>query len=179
MKIDRSSLLKIVAIGMVALLVLDHLVFSPLLQRWKESSERIDQLRSTVARGRQLLEREDGIRRNWAQMLEKDLPADHSLGENNVMKAIARWVRESRVTCSALTPQWQTPEKEFQLLEMRVSLTGDQGALFRFLYELEIDPLPVRLKTCEFSTRDDKGRQLMLNVTFTALALGPTERSKP
>jgi hypothetical protein len=181
MKTNRQTLLQITAFVVIGLLGLDKLIVSPLLTRWKEGEERIDKLNTQINRGHDLLDRQQSIQDRWKEILHKNLSDDVSVAENDVFKAVARWTRDSRTAYSSLTPQWQNHdqnhEQPYKTLEMRASLAGDQHSLCRFLYELEVDPLPIRLEDCELSARDDKGRQLDLNVRFTALRLPNTERS--
>jgi hypothetical protein len=163
--------LKIGAAAAIGLLVMERLVVSPISRHWKEQGERILVLRERVQRGQLLIDREDTIRERWAAMRAGVLPDDPSEAENEVFKAVARWARDSRVTLTGLTPQWREHEAGYQTLECRASATGTQATIGRFLYELEIDPMAIRLESCEIGTRDAKGLQLILNARFSALQL--------
>jgi hypothetical protein len=172
---QRITWLKIVTASVVGLFVLDRFVVGPAADHWRQQGERIATLREQVDRGQLLLDRETAIRERWEQMLENDLPANSSAAEEELFQAIARWVRDSRVALTSLTPLWRSHEPGYDTLECRATATGSQAALGRFLYELETDPLAVRLESCEITTRDDKGQQLTLNARFTALQLGNPE----
>jgi hypothetical protein len=176
---QRLAWLKIAAVAAVSLLLLERFVLNPSIQQWKAQSQRITLLRDQVERGQLLLDRERAIRDRWDSMLRNDLPADPSAAENELIKAIARWVGESRVALTSLTPLWRPHEQGYQTLECRATATGSQPALSRFLYELEIDPLAVRLETAELAARDDKGQQLTLNTRFTALQLANQKPALP
>ena len=78
---------------------------------------------------------------------------------------------DCRITFTALNPQWHSHEEGYATLECRASATGDQAGIARFLYELETDPLAVRLENCEIATSDKEGRRLVLAARFTALRL--------
>jgi hypothetical protein len=176
---QRMTWLKIAAAAVVGLLLLDRFVVTPAARHWQDQSERIAVLREQVDRGHLLLDRETAIRERWDAMLRDDLPENVSEAENELFKAIARWVRDSRVSLTSLTPLWRSHEQGFQTLECRATATGTQAALSRFLYELETEPLAVRLETSEITARDDKGQQLTLNVRFTALQLGNPDSALP
>jgi hypothetical protein len=169
---QRITWLKIAAAVLIGLFAAERLVLSPLLlQPWKEQGERIALLREQIERGQLLLDRDVAIRERWTEMQRSDLPPNTSEAENELLKAIARWTANSRVSLTSLTPLWRNHEEGFQTLECRATATGSQAALGRFLYELETDPLAVRLETCEITARDDKGQQLTMNARFTALQL--------
>jgi hypothetical protein len=168
---ERITWLKIGAAAAIGLLVMERLIVSPVARHWKEQGERILVVRERVQRGQLLLEREDSIRGRWAVMRRGDLPDDPSAAENEVLKAVARWARDSRVTLTGLTPQWREYEGGYRTLECRASATGSQSAIGRFLYELETDPMAIRLESCEIGTRDARGQQLTLNARFSGLQL--------
>ncbi len=168
---NRSTVLKIVAGSVVGLFLLDRVVLSPAIDHWRAQSERIALLREKVERGQQTLDREKAIRGRWADMQRANLPKDVSTAENDVFKAVGRWARDSQISFTSLTPQWQTHEEGYQTLECRMSASGDQKTLGRFVHELETDPMPVSLEECEISTRDTRGGQLTMSARFSFLRL--------
>ncbi len=50
---------------------------------------------------------------------------------------------------------------------------GNLGALTRFLYNVEADPLALRLDVVELTARDDRGEQLTLGLQVSGLILNP------
>jgi hypothetical protein len=164
---SRETLLKLAAAGVAGIFILDRMVIGPSIAAWKNQSERLETLREKVERGRQLQEREDSIRDRWATMLRTDLPDDSSAAENEIFKAIGRWARESRVQFTSLTPLWRSHEDGHDTFECRAVATGDQTSLARLIYEIETDPLPARVETCELTARDPQGRQVGLAVRFS------------
>lgn len=168
---QRQALLKIGAISLVGLLLLDRVIFSPAMGRWSAQSERIDALRQKVQRGQQLLDRQDAIRTRWAEMVRANLPTEISAAENTAFQAIGRWARNSGISFASLTPQWQNHDEGYQTLECRALATGNQAALSRFIYELETDPMPVNLEECEITSRDAHGAQLTMTARFSFLRL--------
>ena len=173
----RETILKIAVAAVVGLFLLDRMVLSPTITRWKAQSERIADLREKVKRGRGLLEREQSIRTRWADMLRTDLPDDVSAAESDVFKAVGRWALESRINFTSLTPQWRTHDEGFETFECRASALGDQSSLARLLYEIEADPLPAHLQECELSARDAQGKQLMLSIRFSFVRLAEAGRN--
>src|SRR5450432_805341 len=163
---QRQTLLKIVAGAIVGLFLLDYMVISPATARWHDQRERIAALREKVQRGQQLLDRENSIRTKWAEMQRANLPKDAATAENAAYKAVARWVGASRISITNLTPQWQNHEEGYDTLECRIAANGDQVSLGRFIYELEIDPMPVNFAECEITTRDPHGTQLTMTGRF-------------
>jgi hypothetical protein len=170
---NRQQLLTLVAVGIVAVLAADRLVLSPLARGWKARSERIATLKESVSRGQALLDRAATMERRWEGMQEHDLSAEISAAENEVLKSVASWARDSRITFTSMIPQWKNNEEGYWTMECRASAIGDLRAVTRFLFALETDPLAVRLEECEVGSRDEKGQQMTLTVRFSALRLPP------
>jgi hypothetical protein len=174
---NREVILKLVTGAVVGLFLLDRFVITPAITHWNERSERIAALRKNVQRGRQLIERERSIRDKWNEMLRTDLPDDGSVAENEVFKAMGRWAQESHINFSSLTPVWKSHQEGYDTFECRATAAGDQASLGRLIYELETDPLPARLESCELATRDAKGQQLNLTVAFSFIRLSEMARN--
>lgn len=174
---EREALLKIAAFACVGLLLLNWIVITPAINAWKSQSDRIEDLQKKVDRGTQLEERKNNIRARWSEMQRNDLPDDVSVAENDAFKAVGRWARDSKVTFTNLTPQWRNHEEGYDTLECRAAANGDQISLARFLYEMEVDPMPVALQECEITARDAQGQQLLMSVRFSFIRLAKVTAS--
>lgn len=171
---NREMMLKIGAGVCGGLLVLNYVVIGPATDAWNAQSDRIAAIRKKVTHGQQLVDREHATRGRWAAMQRTDLPADNSAAEEAVFKAIGRWTTASKVIFTNLAPLWHTHEEGYDTLEFRATATGDQASLGRLMYELESDPLPVRLEEAEVSARDPKGQGLSAALRFTFVRLNET-----
>jgi hypothetical protein len=171
MRIERrEDFLKIAVAVVVGLFLLDRMILSPALVRWKDQGERIAKLREDVTEGQRLLKNEHAIRAKWDDMQRNDLDPEISLAEDQAYKGISRWATASRVSVSSLTPAWRTLE-DHDLYEFRASMTGTQSSLGQFIYDLGVDKLPVRLEECELTTRDNKGQMLGGSMRFSFIRL--------
>ncbi|MGD0016563.1 MAG: type 4a pilus biogenesis protein PilO [Verrucomicrobiia bacterium] len=173
---DRQKLLVILAIAGVALLAGDKLLITPLTGLWKEHARRISELRDNLDKGTALLAREQAIEDRWTSMQKSALPTDVSAAESKVLTAVERWTRASGITFTSIKPQWKQNGDDYKTLECRVDATGDMESLARFVYELERDPLALRVEDLELSARDDGGQKLSLGVRFTGLVLTGGQR---
>lgn len=174
MKIEsRQQMLAVVAIAAVALLASDKLVFTPLAHAWKTRAARIAELRQSLNQGALLLEREQAIRARWEGMKTNTLPPNVSAAENEVLKAFERWSREARISVTSIKPQWKRNGDEYLTLECRADAFGSLSALTRFLYEVEKDPLALKVEAVEIAARDNDGQQLSLGLHVSGLLLLP------
>ncbi len=169
---QRERMLTVLAAIVVGAFLGDRLIVTPLRGLWKSRSERILELHKSLDQGRMLLDREKDINARWQEMHKQALPTDPSVAENMVLQAMNRWVQASRLTVTSLKPRWIEAERaEYKTLECRVAAQGNLASLARFLYELERDPLPLRVEEVDVSSRDDRGQLLTLSLRFTGLVL--------
>lgn len=178
MKIEnRQQGLIVLVAGAAALLVGNSLIYEPLTKWWSERSRQIVQLRKQVDDGKRLQNRAAGIRSQWEQMRTNTLPDNTSLAEQQVLKAFDTWARDSGATITGIMPQWKNDADEYQTLNCRVEATGNLGTLSQFLFDIEKDPMALKLESVELSAHDTGGQQLTLGLQISGLVLNsPVKR---
>jgi hypothetical protein len=60
-------------------------------------------------------------------------------------------------------------------LECRVDGFGNLSALTRFLYDVEKDPMALKVEAVEIAARDNDGQQLSLALQVSGLLLNPQQ----
>lgn len=173
---NRQQFLVVLTIAAAALFVGVNFIIEPLGGWWSSRQKQIRELRVQVAEGRQLIKREDGIRRRWTEMQTNSLPANTSVAESQLLKAVDDWSRSSGADVTSLMPQWKSDSTNYLTLTCRVETSGDLGALTKFLYDLENSPMALRLDAVELGGRDKEGQQLTLGVEINGLALVNKEK---
>jgi hypothetical protein len=168
---NRQRFLAILAIGGIALLASDRLIVTPLSASWKERSTRIADLKKSVTQGELLIEREETVRKRWDGMQRNTLADDTSAAENEVLRAFERWSQDSRISISSIKPQWRRNNEDYMTLECRADAFGSIQAVSRFLYEVERDPLALKVEVVEIMPRDTAGQQLTLGLQVSGLVL--------
>jgi Tfp pilus assembly protein PilO len=174
---NRQKLLLFVAVGGLLLLVLDSVVFEPLVASWRDRSHRIEELRKKVADGEFLLKHEASISGQWNRMLSNALPSDVSSAESQMLKSFDRWERDSGITRASIKPQWKQVEEGYNTIEYRADYTGDMSRILQFLYNVEKDPVGLKLDSVELSSRDDSGRQISLGIQVSGLVILPQQKT--
>ncbi len=172
---NREQLLLILTITAVVLLVGDSFVLKPLTASWKARTARIADLEKKVAEGTKKLERDRAVRDKWNSMRDNALTNDTSAAESQALRAFERWSRDANVTISGLKPQWKRSNSadEYQTLECRADATGSLASLARFLYQVEKDPMAMKVDVVDLTTRDVEGRNLTLALQLSGLVLTP------
>ncbi len=173
---NRQQWLVFVALGAVALLAADSLVRAPLVKLWDSRAKQIRDLRAQVKQGRMLLVREQAIRGRWQHMQQNTLTNNASAAEQQLFAAIENWRQDSRVILSGATPQWKHDADEYMTYQCRLDASGNLPSLTRFLYDIEKDPMALKLESIELAARDKEGQQLSMAVQISALVLTPQTR---
>lgn len=168
---NRQDFLVLLTIVAAGLFVGVNFVFTPLQTWWSGRQAEVRQLRDQVTDGRQMIRREQGIRSHWADMCTNALPASMSPAEQQFLRAMDGWSRDSGAEISSIMPQWKIESTNYMTLNCRVETSGDLGALAKFIYDIEKGPLAVRLDNVELSSHDNNGQQMTLGVDINALAL--------
>lgn len=170
---NRQQLLGLVAGAAIVLLAADRLLIRPLTKSYKARAEQITKLQRQVASGRGLIQRERSLRERWDHIRTNTLPNDTSMAEQQMLKAFDKWSQGSRLGLLSISPQWKHDTEDYMTLECRVDAAGDLSAVSRFLYDLEKDPMALKLQLVEMNSRDD-GQQLTLALQVSGLVLTPS-----
>ena len=170
---SREQLLAILAITAVALMVGDKFILQPLTDTWKARTARIEDLQKKVTAGTKMLERDRVVRDKWNAMRSHSLTNDLSQAESQALRAFERWGREAGVNISGLKPQWKRVNDEYQTIECRADASGSLSSLARFLYQVEKDPLAMKVDVVDLTTRDGEGRNLTMALQLSGLMLTP------
>jgi Tfp pilus assembly protein PilO len=104
-------------------------------------------------------------------MQSNALPATATLAESQLFNTFDGWVRDSGVTQGSFHPQLRETDDNYSMLECRADVTGNMQQIFNFLYDLEKDPIALRLDSIGLTSRDDNGRQLALVLEMSGLML--------
>lgn len=175
---NRQQLLLILAGTAFGLLLADSLVFSPLTKAWKARSERIVSLKKQVNDGEKLMQRADALNSRWAQMQQNALPNNNSTAEQQVLNAFDKWSQDARISVNSITPQWRRDRDDLVTLQCRVDAAGTVGTLAKFLYNVERDPMALKIETVEIAARDKDGQNLSLGLQISGLVLNAPEEKR-
>ena len=176
---DRQQFLTVLAVIAVALLVIDKLIAPPLMGFWNSRAQRIEDLQKQVKHGAQMQKWQHRIRGDWADIQAASLTNDTTVAEHQLYSAIDRWTQSSGMTVNAITPQWKDgTDASYKTVECRVDATGNIDRVTRFLYDLENDPMALKLQSVELTANDNTGQQIALGVQVSGLVLTPNQKTK-
>jgi len=103
------------------------------------------------------------------------LPENISMAESEVLQAFEHWSQISQINIANFKPQWKETDENYITLECRADAFGSIDALTRFLYNVERDPLALRIEAVEIAARDNNGAQLSLGLQVSGVTLKAQE----
>lgn len=175
---DRQKTLIIAAAVVVGLYIANLAIINPLQGAWKSRSDRIKAMHKKIDDGRKLIVRERGLRDQWTQLRDSTLTNNTSAAEQQVFNAVNRWAQQSGATVNAVTPQWKHDSDDYISYESRLDVSGDMSSVIRFIYNIENEPMALKLESVELSSRDKDGQQMTLAAQINGLVLTPNPQSK-
>ncbi len=168
---NREKMLAIVAAVALGLLLMNYLVVSPLIDGWQSRTKQIKELKDKIANGAMLIRRQDVVESRWNDMRTNALDSNPAAAERQLFTAFDHWVSQSGATEGSFRPQVQETEDNYSTIDCRADVSGDMQTLLHFLYNMEKDPLGVKIESFELTSRDDNGRQLTLGLDLSGLVL--------
>jgi hypothetical protein len=166
----RHGWLPIAAAIVVGLFIADRFVLTPLYRTWSSRSDEIAELRASLNEAQSLLEREEAIKEQWADMNARSLPKSTGDTESLVLRSVSEWASEAGVALSGMKPRW-SDDKESILLECRASGSGSLRSIIQFVYSIETSPLALRVDELTLASTDERGARLNLDLRLTGLVL--------
>jgi hypothetical protein len=168
---NRQQLLVILAVAVVGLFAADRLVFSPLTKLWDKRKQEITSLESKITEGKAMIRQEQAYRRRWSEMRTNALPDNQSVALEQISKAFHDWAEESGVGLIGVNPQWKNDAEDHKTVVCRVDASGTLWMLAKFIYDVERDPMGLKVEQVDFSSRDNTGQQLSLGLQVSGLVL--------
>lgn len=176
---NRQKFLTILTLSIIGLLVLDKVVTPPLTKLWKSRSAEIKALKREVDLGSRLQHRKESLRQDWANIKSSALTNDTSAAQQQLLTGLYRWAQISDIQLDNITPNWkQGADISYKILDCHVDASGSIDRLTRFMYELETDPMALKVQSVEMTSKDNNGSMIGLSVGISGLVLTGLEPKK-
>ena len=168
----RERYIAITTAALLALLLMDRVVFTPLHENRAALEDRTQMALSRMEYAGVLMNRRKQVASRWRAMVEDGLKSNSAEAESAVMHAVHDWSQETGLSLSSLRPERTETKKEgLKEITFRASATGSMNAVGRFLWRLESSALPVRVLELQLGTRKEGTDDLSLQLRISALCL--------
>ena len=182
----RERLIIAATLTVVALLVLDRYVLTPVLD-WRAALEAHKQsLIGEVARAGDLLARQHQVGPKWREMVATGLKRDPAEADSQILHAVQNWSQEAGLKLTSVKPERLPDKRSLQEISFQAAGIGTMNAVSRFLWRIETAKVPIRIKDLQVGARkegtDDLTLQVRLSTLYQApprpVAGGPSEADK-
>jgi len=169
---DRQQFLTILTLAVVALFAIDKIIVPPLQNFWHKRAVRIKTLQDEVKDGKWWLGRKDWAHSQWAKIQSSALTNNMTLAQQQFFAGLNHWSQSSGIEVGTITPEWkQGTDASYKTLDCRVEASGSLDRLTQFLYDLERDPMALKLQSVELTSRDNNGTSIAMGVQISGLVL--------
>jgi hypothetical protein len=169
----REKYIAIGAASAIALLLLDQVVLSPLMEHREDLDRRQATLQTQLDDADSVFSRERRLKTIWSDMQAGGLNLDASQAEGQALRSIIAWANKAGVTLSALKPEHSSDERKFQVISFNVTGEGAMPDVARLLWAMETAPIPLRVTDMQITPRKEGTDDLSARISVSALCLPP------
>jgi type II secretory pathway component PulM len=159
---------------LVVLLGADRLLVKPLLKGRTASQQVLEDRQKQLADDQALLAGRTGQLARWKAMQPSFL-ANRAEAENQILHTVSNAAKESGLTMTSVHPggteTGRMPQYSFQAVG-----TGSMAHISRFLWNLQMVQVPLRITELQLSSRKDGTDDLAVEVRFSTLCRSGTAR---
>src|ERR1700689_2965414 len=148
---NREKMLAIAAGVALALLLLNYLVISPLIDGWQSRTKQIKDLRDRIANGAMLIRRQDTVESRWDYMRTNALDSNPTAAERQLFTLFDGWMETSGGTEGSFRPQLHETDDNYSTIDCRADVSGTMQTILHFLYNMEKDTKAVKINSFELN----------------------------
>jgi len=169
----RERITAIIAIATIGILVLDHFILTPLIERHNDLTTQIDAANGHLLDATRILNKSKLLTPKWADMLNNGgLRRGASETESQLQNNVVAWAQDAGLTLASTKSDRTEKEKDFNKFTLRTTGTGSMQQIGRFLYRIRTATVPVRVTELTISSRkegtDDLSIQLAISTIYLA-----------
>ena len=170
---QREKMIAIVVAIAIALLAIDQLFLTPMLDRLGTANRIIQDGRIAVNDADALRNNSVRAQRNWTTIAGDTLKRDASTAEQQLLNRIQDWAQSSSLSLTSLKPERNEKEKDFDRVTIRTSGNGTMSQIGRFLYALNESKVPVRVSDLQITSQKDGADDLSVQLGISTIYLQP------
>ena len=171
----REGIIGIAAAVVLAALMGDRFIMTPVMERLGQIEDRKQQLLTEVNDAHSLFDRRRLMERKWQQLSTDGLNSE-SEAESRVLHALDRWAQDSQLTLTSVKPQRPSAVKKgLQEMTFSVASTGSLEAVTRFIWLLEKASLPVKITDVQLGSVGESGSEMSLQIRLSALYIAASQ----
>lgn len=161
--------------AVVVLLGADRLVLSPLLSQRAQSRRQLESRQEQLTAAQRLLDSNRQLQPRWKAM-QPTLKAGPAEAESQILHAVRNAAQESGLEMTLVRPERLTETGRMPQFTFQAVGTGSMARVSRFLWNLQMTEVPVRVTELQISSRREGADDLSVEVRFSTLCRAMSAR---
>lgn len=175
---NRERLIMILAGLAIAILIADRYALSPIFEKRSQIRLLKQNLQAEVEQAQAVLQRRKLIKQRWEQMQQSGLSSDIQKIEGLLFRQLEESSYNSRFLLTSIQPERLLKEGQLGQIEFMVSGTGSMDAVTRFLWNIEMAEIPVKIDSLQLGANNENAAQMSLQMKLSSIYLIEKDESK-
>lgn len=167
----RERVILIVTAVVIGALVVDKLLFGPVMGRLDEMKVQRDVLVAEVVEAQSLFQRQQDLAPRYKAMLADGFRNDTE-AESRILRALRQWSEATGVILSSVKPERVASDKGLKEMTFVVAGNGTLRSVAQFLWQIETAALPLKVKNMQLGLTSEGTDSMSLQLRLSALYLG-------
>ena len=165
----REKLFLIIAIAVVASLVADRYILTPVLTRRSNMKDRREILRGELEQALSTVKRRKILDPQWELMKKEGLSEDPSVTEGVVLRYIKDSSLKNGIVIASIQPERLKQETKVREIEFLLSGTGTMNSVTGFMRDMETASIPLKVKTMQLGAADETGSPMTIQLKMSSI----------
>jgi hypothetical protein len=157
----------------VALLAVDRIAFSPLMERRSQTQTTHEALVSELSQAHALMARRQQLAPKWQQMVQAGMVSDPAEAESRILHAIGDWAQEAGISLSLLKPDRLTEKSRLPEIAFQASGVGNLRAIARLLWRVQTAAIPIKVTEMQVGARKEGEDNLTFQIRVSTVYSPP------
>ena len=163
---QRERLISIAAAGVLGLLALDQIIYTPLATRLDDADMRLRTANTEITEAQGLFGLDLSARRAWKSMAGATLLDNAPAAESQILNRVREWEQSAGLSVTSVKPQHVGEEQGYQKINVQMTATGNLQQVSRFLYAVQTATIPVRVSQMDITSRREGADELAMELSL-------------
>jgi Tfp pilus assembly protein PilO len=169
----------VATVAVVAVLVLDQFLVSPLFARRTELDDQVQIKRGDWEHNQKLVTDSKRMGKRWAEISSGALKRDESQSESQMLQNVLEWARGAGMEVPSFKRERVEREKDFVKVTFRATGTGTMNQIGNFLWRIQTASVPVRITDVSITSKKEGTDDLSVQLGIATIYLaGDADKDK-
>jgi hypothetical protein len=168
---NRERMIMIIAGLAIGILVFDKYILTPIIEKRSEMSLLKENLQAEVEQAKMTLRRQQTLQKGWDQMQEAGLSFDREAIEGKLFRHLEESSYQTGLQLTSIQPERLQTQGQIGQIEFMVSGTGRMDSVTRFLWNIEMAKIPLKINSLQLGANNENALQMSLQLNLSSIYL--------